>query len=270
MTGMGGSGVSSVTGVGGMTGMGSTGSVGAGGTAGSGGTGTGGTGATSTFEPCPTDGSPCTILPLGDSITYGDKSSDQAGYRSHLYRLIVAADQNVTFTGSRSEGPAQVSGVPFPRMHEGHPGWTIDPGYNTNPAFDGGISQLIPTPALDGNPHIILLCIGTNDLFARDTEDMATRLDALLDDIVANAPNSLIALAQITPLGDPNAALTAYNEQIPGIVATRAAAGEHIISVDMSTLPASGLHSDGTHPNDSGYAYMADVWYAAIGDLLPK
>jgi lysophospholipase L1-like esterase len=183
--------------------------------------------------------------------------------------LIVAANQKVTFTGSRSNGPAQVSGKPFPSMHEGHPGWTIDPGYNTNPDFDGGISQVIPSPALDARPHIILLCIGTNDLFARDTANMAKRLDVLLDKIVANAPNSLLVLAQITPRSEPNAALTAYNAKIPGMVQTRAAAGQHIIGVDMSTLPKSNL-SDGTHPNDTGYAYMANVWYTAIKDLLPK
>jgi hypothetical protein len=238
--------------------------------AGAGGVAAGGAGGTTAFKPCPTDGNPCKILPLGDSITYGDKSSDKAGYRSQLFKLIVAPNQKVTFTGSRSNGPAQVSGKPFPSMHEGHPGWTIDPGYNTNPDFDGGISQLIPSPALDARPHIILLCIGTNDLFARDTANMAKRLDVLLDKIVVSAPGSLLVLAQITPLSSSNAALTAYNAKIPGIIQTRAAAGQHIIGVDMSTLPKSGLYSDGTHPNDSGYAYMANVWYTAIKDLLPK
>jgi hypothetical protein len=209
-------------------------------------------------------------LPLGDSITYGDKSSDRAGYRSQLFKLVLAANQKVTFTGSRSNGPAEVSGKPFPSMHEGHPGWTIDPGYNTNPDFDGGISELIPSPALDGDPHIILLCIGTNDLFARDTATMAERLEVLLDDILANAPNSLIVLAQITPLGTANAALTAYNAKIPSIVQTRAAAGKHVVRVDLSTLPPSGLNGDGVHPNDQGYGYMAGIWYAAIKDLLPR
>lgn len=39
--------------------------------------------------------------------------------------------------------------------------------------------------------------------------------------------------------------------------------------VDMSKMPTSQL-ADGVHPNDAGYSYMADVWYAAIKDLLPK
>ena len=105
---------------------------------------------------------------------------------------------------------------------------------------------------------------------ARDTAGMATRLEALLDKIAQNAPDALIVLAQITPGSTPNAARDAYNAKIPGIVQSHAAKGQHIIGVDMSKLPLADLSSDGTHPNDQGYAYMAGIWYAAIKDLLPK
>jgi lysophospholipase L1-like esterase len=152
-------------------------------------------------------------------------------------------------------------------MHEGRPGWTIDPGYNMISSSYGGISSLVPSPALNGNPHIILLMIGTNDLFARDTANMATRLEVLLDEIAKDAPKALIVLSQITPLDSNNSALTAYNAKIPGIVQSHAARGQHIIGVDMSKLPTNQL-ADGTHPTDQGYAYMANIWYAAIKDLL--
>ena len=245
-----------------------------GGDAGRGGSASGGTGGgagAGAYNPCPTSGSPCKILPFGDSITRGAKSSDDAGYRSQLFKLIVAAKQKATFTGSLTNGPTTVSGQAFPRMHEGHPGWTIDPGYNTISSSYGGISSLVPSPALNGNPNIILLHIGTNDLFARDTANMSTRLEALIDKVAANAPSALIVLAQITPRGSTDAALTTYNSRMPGIVQAHAAKGQHIIGVDMSKLPVpSDLNSDGTHPNDQGYTYMAGIWYAAIKDLLPK
>jgi hypothetical protein len=254
-------------GTGGVTG--NAGAGGVGGIAGAGRTGTGGTGTggTAAYNPCPAPGTPCKILPFGDSITRGAKSSDDAGYRSALFKLIADAKQNATFTGSLSNGPAQVSGHTFPRMHEGRPGWTIDPGYNMISSSYGGISSLVPSPALNGNPHIVLLMIGTNDLFARDTANMATRLEVLLDKIATNAPSALIVLAQITPLASSNSALTAYNAKIPEIIESHAAEGQHIIGVDMSKLPTSQL-SDGTHPNDQGYAYMANIWYAAIKGLL--
>ena len=231
---------------------------------GSGGTG----GGSSAYNPCPTNGDPCKILPLGDSITHGFASSDDGGYRSQLFKLIVGGNQSVTFVGSLVNGPTQVSGKTFPRNHEGHDGWTIDPGYSTYGA--GGISSLTPSPALDGNPNIILLHIGTNDTGFMDAANMSTRLEALLDKIAQASPSTLIVLAQITPLGYQSSALTAYNAKIPGIVQAHAAKGQHIIGVDMSKMPVpADIGSDNVHPNDQGYAYMAGVWYAALKNLLP-
>ncbi|MEO6096386.1 MAG: GDSL-type esterase/lipase family protein [Fibrobacteria bacterium] len=220
------------------------------------------TDATTVYRPCPTNGDPCKLLPFGDSITIGDKSSDRGGYRPHLYKLFLAANQKATFTGSRSDGPTQVNGQPFPRMHDGHPGWVIGEGSK-------GISSLVPSPAFDGKPHIVLLHIGTNDLFGGGGDAMVTRLNTLVDKIVLAAPNALIVLAQVTPLVTRVEQQAAYNAKIPGVIQSHAAKGRHIIGVDMSKMPTN-LLADGTHPNDKGYAYMADIWYAAIKDMLPK
>jgi lysophospholipase L1-like esterase len=255
---------------------GSAGHGGAGGvahTGGAGGVATGGSGGTAgaaAWSPCPADGSACKILPFGDSITHGHGSADDAGYRSQLFKLIVAAGQKVTFTGSLTNGPAQVSGVAFPASHEGHDGWTIDPGYSSYGY--SGISTLIPTPAFTTIPHIVLLQIGTNDATATTgTSGMATRLDGLLGKIVQAAPNALVVVAVPTPLGFSSAALTTYSGQIPGLVQARAAMGQHIISVDMSKMPVpADIASDNVHPNDAGYAYMANIWYAGIKSYLPK
>ena len=242
----------------------------------------GGAGGTVVYAPCPTNGSPCKILPFGDSITEGVKSSDGAGYRSQLFKLIVAAKQKVTFTGSLTNGPTQVSGQTFPRMHEGHAGWTIDPGYSEFSGY-GGISSLVPSPALNGGPHIVLLHIGANDLFpTKDGAGMATRLDALVEKIAQNTPSALIVLAQITPVGSTNnghtqaevaaanAAQMTYNSKIPAIVQSHVAKGQHVIGVDMSKMPLTDLTTASVHPNDQGYVYMAGIWYAAIKGLLPQ
>lgn len=235
-----------------------------------------------TYKPCPTTGEACKILPFGDSITEGVKSSDGAGYRSQLFKLIVAAKQQVTFTGSLADGPTLVSGQTFPRMHEGHAGWTIDPGLSEFSGY-GGISSLVPSPALNGGPHIVLLHIGANELFpTQDAAGMAMRLEALVDMIAAAVPTALIVLAQITPVGSTNGGHTQaqvdaanatqalYNSKIPGIIQAQVAKKHHVIGVDMSKMPLSGLTTASVHPNDQGYAYMAGIWYAAISDLLPK
>lgn len=241
--------------------------AGAGGAAGAG-TGGGGGAGGGGYNPCPTDGNPCIILPFGDSITDGVGSTDLAGYRSALFKLIVQANQKVTFVGSRSSGPDQVLGKKFPPNHEGHPGWTIDSGYVS---FGDGISTLIPMPAFKTMPHIVLLMIGTNDVSATMGTDMiATRLDTLLGKIVQTAPNALVVTAQLTPIGWKPAAATNYNAKIPGIVQARVAKGQHLAVVDMSKMSTANLNSDSLHPTDAGYAFMANVWYTAIQSYLPK
>jgi hypothetical protein len=227
-----------------------------------GGTNSGGAGGTATYNPCPTDGTACKILPFGDSITYGLQSSDGGGYREPLFKTAVAAAQKITFTGSQTNGPTTVtvgtSTVTFPRNNEGHSGWTIQP-IGTSP---GGISTLVPTPAFSTIPHIVLLMIGTNDTYQSTGQaQMGSRLGVLLDAIITAAPSALIVVATLTPLTTAswNAAGTAYNAQIPGVLQTRVAAGKHVVMVDMSKMPTSDL-SDGIHPNDTGYAYMASIW----------
>ena len=50
-----------------------------------------------------------------------------------------------------------------------------------------------------------------------------------------------------------------------------AAKGQHIIGVDMTKMPVpADIASDNVHPNDQGYVYMANIWYAALKNLLPK
>ena len=223
-------------------------------------------GGSSSYSPCAA--SPCKILPFGDSITHGLQSTDSGGYRSQLFKLVVAANQTLTFLGSQSAGPATVSSVTFPKNHEGHDGYTVDSGYSTYGT--PGISSLIPSPAFTTIPDIVLLHIGTNDITSTGSASTttSTRLDGLLTKIVGAAPKALIVVAQITPVSYTSADLTSYNSKIPGIVQTHASQGQHIISVDMSQMPKSDLASDGVHPNDQGYAYMANIWYTAIKGYL--
>ncbi|HVY38306.1 MAG TPA: GDSL-type esterase/lipase family protein, partial [Polyangia bacterium] len=225
-----------------------------GGTAGT--TATGGAGGGG-FNPC--KASPCVILPLGDSITHGFSSTDDAGYRSALFKLIVAANQNVTFIGSLMNGPTTVSGKPFVRNHEGHDGITVT-----------GITGYVPpAKSFSTTPHIVLLHIGTNDMTSNaDPTTTANQLSTLITNLVKAAPDALIVVAKIVPLGYSNSNYTSYIAKIPDVV--KAHASDHVIMVDMSTLPGSDIRGSGNvHPTDQGYADMANLWYGAIKNYLP-
>jgi lysophospholipase L1-like esterase len=234
------------------------------------------TGGTGGYPPCPSGGTACKILPLGDSITYGVNDEGNAGYRGPLFASAVAGGQKITFTGSLSNGPNTVSGQTFPKNNEGHSGWGIS---EVTPYSGGnaGIATVIPSPALasgsGGIPNIILLHIGTNDQGSLTATQMTNDLTGLLDKIITNAPDALLVVAQIIPLGyGTNDVIKAYNQAIPGIVQQRAAAGKHVALVDMYTgfNASTMLGSDSIHPNTTGYKFMADQWYSAIGSLLPK
>jgi lysophospholipase L1-like esterase len=224
------------------------------------------------------DGNPCKILPFGDSITFGVNDEGNGGYRGPLFAAAVAAGQKITFTGSLSNGPTAVSGQTFPKKNEGHSGWGIS---EVTPYSNGnaGIATVIPSPAFSsssgsgGTPNIILLHIGTNDQGSLTASKMATDLSRLLDKVITNAPDALIVVAQIIPLGyGTNDVIKTYNQAIPNLVEQRASTGKHVILVDMFTgfTPSTMLGSDNIHPNTTGYRFMADHWYAAIGSLLPK
>jgi hypothetical protein len=256
---------------GGSANAGTSGLAGAGAGAAGSGAGTGGANA---YHPCPTDGSPCKIMPYGDSITFGVGDEGNGGYRGPLFAAAVAAGQSITFTGSLSNGPTTVSGQTFPKKNEGHSGWGISQvtPYSGNNA---GIATVIPNPGFSsgsgGVPHVILLHIGTNDAGTFTAAQMTSDLSGLLDKIISNAPDAYLVVAQIIPLGyGSNDVIKTYNQSIPGLVKQRADAGKHITSVDMFTgfTTAGMLGSDSIHPNTAGYKFMADHWYAVVGPLL--
>jgi lysophospholipase L1-like esterase len=201
----------------------------------------------------------CKILPLGDSITFGIQYA--GAYRVELFHDALMAKKNITFVGDPTldNGPAMVDGVKFPQDNQGHSGWTISQ-----------IAGITPSPSLDQNPHIILLHIGTNDMY-QTPAGAPDRLGMLIDTIVKTLPNSLLAVSSIIPYPSGASAVMTYNAAVPGVVMQRAMQGKHVIYVDQFTgfQTSTMLSSDGVHPNQTGYNHMGDVWYAAISSMLP-
>ena len=196
-----------------------------------------------------------------------------ASYRLQLFHLSLMNNKKLTFVGSHESGPATVDNVAFPKKQEGHSGWTIADGGGRDGLQDMVAGWLAATP-----PHIITLMIGTNDVdISLDLANAPKRLGTLIDTIATAAPKALIVVAQIVPSrkDDENKRDETYNAAIPALVKARADAGKHVILVDMygaytkhADYKTSLLAND-LHPTDAGYATMADVWWAAVGNLLP-
>lgn len=223
-----------------------------------------------TYRPCPTNGSACAIMPLGDSITFG--TTYAGSYRVQLFHLALADSKLITFVGSMANGPATVDGSPFPRNNEGHSGYiiTLQTGWS---GLNPKVTDIIPPY----KPNIILLMIGTNDINGSvDVANAPARLGTLIDVLAAGSPNALIVVAQIIPTqtAQTNTRVDAYNAAIPSVVHQHAAAGKHVIVVDMNTPFTSNPNFQSAyllndlHPNPAGFTVMGNTWYAAIKNLL--
>jgi lysophospholipase L1-like esterase len=177
-----------------------------------------------------------------------------------LFHKALMAGQKITYTGTLQNGPTTVDGMPFPRRYEATSGITIS-----------GISmQITKNKTLDMPADIVLIHIGTNDMYMTPA-GAPDRLASLIEQIAAGLPNALIAVAKIIPLASGAAAVTTYNNAIPGVVAKEVAAGHHVIVVDLNTgFPPGSMFMDAVHPTQAGYNWMGDRWYDAVGSLFPK
>ncbi len=246
----------------GMAGTGA-GGMNAGG-ASAGGAGTGGAGG----GYCPTTaGTPCNIMPVGDSITEGCCTAPMGGYRIELFHQALTNQKNVTFVGTLTNGPGTVDGQTFPQKHEGHGGWKISQ-----------IAGVIDNAISSSKPHIVLLKIGTNDINGNDDiANAPTRLANLIDQICKDAPNALLVVSAIIPTTNDgtNNNVRSYNTAIKAKAEAAAAAGKHVVFVDnyqafaQNSSYKTALMADGLHPNTAGYVVLGDSFYGVISSYLP-
>jgi hypothetical protein len=220
------------------------------------------------FNPCPSNGSPCTIMPIGDSITVGGPVPTNAGYRGPLYNLLKQSGRNVLYLGSSVFGVVTTTTNPLPmdqRHNEGHSSYTINDINNnldgldtaTFNRFGGADRDPYGGHWLDGIasganarppafPAIITLMIGTNNAGGAQTT-VHDQLHALLTKLTTLRPNTQLVVAQITPAN--RTFDVSYNAFVASEVASFQAASKHVSLVDMYTnFPANGLSTDGVHP----------------------
>jgi lysophospholipase L1-like esterase len=211
-------------------------------------------------------------MPSGDSITVGAQSTDTGGYRVPLFRIAHQSGKSLTFVGPSGAGPETVDGLPFPENHDGHSGYVID-----TIGTRKGLLPLVAGNLTNFKPHIVLLMIGTNDINTQlELAAAPSRLASVLDAVTDGAPDALLVVAELIPTRTDalNEDVRTFNKAVSTLVAERVSAGKHVVRVDMygaftaSANYKTALLFDGLHPNDAGYAVMAEVWYDAIGAFL--
>jgi len=212
-----------------------------------------------TVKPLPP---PLRIMPVGDSITYGNGYAGAliaGGYRYPLYNLLFNAGYNPGFVGTQTgnPGPGNIA-----VDHEGHGGWEI-----------AQIDSII-SGAFDSieDPDVILLLIGTNDYGLNDQTGNATnRLESLIAKMAIARPFAKIIVANLLIRNEPyNTQIqTTFNPYLPGIVARQQALGRSVYFDDMrSAVPVADIDSTPLHPTQAGYKDMATNWFGIITNLF--
>lgn len=206
--------------------------------------------------PAPAQGATIRLMPIGDSITSGFRSSTNNGYRGPLYSALLAQGNQIDFAGSVRDGSM------FDPDHEGHSGKRIDEV----------ASAFLPSALPAYRPNVVTLHIGANDMGQNyDVGNAPGRLGSMIDQILSAAPGVAVVVAQLTPNADGTVQgrINAFNNQVAGIVQARVNAGKHVYLVSMGSLNTGDL-ADGLHPNDGGYQKMANVWAAGIQQVIAK
>ncbi|KAK2000965.1 GDSL-like Lipase/Acylhydrolase [Colletotrichum falcatum] len=198
------------------------------------------------------------IMPLGASITYGEKSTDGNGYRKALRDLLVADGNPVDMVGSHPNGTMADND------NEGWPGFRIDQ-----------VLAKAEVSVPETLPNLVLVNAGTNDCAqAYDTAGAGARMLALLEFLWSASPRATAVLSTLLPNGNnaTEACVLRVNEQYRALVAQQQALSKKIALADMHTDkgPLASDLVDGTHPDDAGYVKMADIWFASIKDAASR
>ena len=223
------------------------------------------------------------IWPYGDSITEGyNMGGTKANYRVLLAQKLTLLGFNVEMVGSYDKinganaiDPAGNIVKDSWKWHSAKHGATAGPTTNYK---RGNLCENVDTLAAQvGNPDVVLLHIGVNDLAesAYDQNTTFVSLTNVVQHLVDDLPNSKIvvstALRQLEPYRS-NTEIDAYNVLIRGIMADMPSAWTgHVLFADLATFvdsQDSGIlyagSGDNLHPDWWGHNQMAEGWLSVV------
>jgi lysophospholipase L1-like esterase len=188
---------------------------------------------------------PNVYMGFGDSITIGEGSPDNRGYRPGLEERLA---------GFFGRGSVVVDGIDATRSRVG--------------------ADLIDTSLNRARPAYTLILYGTNDFNVLDCKvnPPCFTIDSLRDIVLsARGSRSLPILSTIIP-ANPNAALQPDRNQWVAAMNVRIRALAKELSVPLADPeplflkdPAfDRLYTDHVHPNNSGYDHIAEAFFTAI------
>ena len=204
---------------------------------------------------------PTHVACVGDSITYGYMaSSPSASYPSVLQNLLGSSAQVKNY-GHNSATMLSTGDLPYQNQTE----------YTAATTFVSGAGA---TAVVD-----VIIMLGTNDSKSYNwmvgtgtrAQQFVTDCGAMVDHFASLPTHPLVYLA-FPPRAFANtygiSGTIIHDQILPLIQQVATAKGVPVIDVDTPTASLSNLFPDGVHPNDTGYALVAQVMYDGL--LAPR
>lgn len=213
----------------------------------------------SVVSSCGQSGGPLRVMAMGDSITEGGAGHNS--YRRSFYFQMVAAGCRIDMVGSKSgvsRGARRDSGsvsAPNPDFDQNHEAYW---DYQTQEvtAFAAG-------KVAAAQPHVVMIHLGSNDVIkGQSGSAAAAELGTLIDAIRSAKSDAHIVLAKIIP--NSKVSVTAINNAIDGVAASRQQSQSPIIVVDQSSGYSVADNYDGVHPAPSGEAKIGTKFANAV------
>jgi lysophospholipase L1-like esterase len=220
------------------------------------------------------DQAPVRILCIGDSITNG--GGFPGGYRRPLQAHLRDAGWEFLFVGGsqlNSEGMQQ----PF---HEGHSGFRIQM-IRDGAKTENSENSPLPETLERHRPDLVLLLIGTNDMYLGDPSACATLTEELMDLILQSATKPALLVGGIMPIlpglkpwgtlvpDDITDRVNAYNALLREAATRRAAEGFACAYADHTPAGQTpDTHvEDGVHLTEAGTRRLAASWFAKLSEI---
>lgn len=197
------------------------------------------------------------IMPLGDSITKGNGSPDDNGYRGKLRAKLISAQKGTNAStdmiGSLRNGDMRDND------HEGHSGKLL-----------ADIREYLEL-SLPAKPNVVLVHAGTNNMdLEKDLDKADTLIESIIDRLIEGSPGVTVLVAPVIWANDSRMQVNTdvFNMELGVIINRKQQDGQHVLPVPIEITLAD--LSDKKHPNGAGYSKMAAAWHDAIIEASSK
>lgn len=200
---------------------------------------------------------------IGASVTRGEVSTGDRGYRKYLRDKLTALGNPVNCVGFNRFGDFPDNDV------EGY-------GANRIRQLRDHAGQAVPYL----QPNLVLIQVGTNDCFQNDEPvHILSRMRDLVDYLLEASPRATVILSTIltTPNLEFEPCMRSANAQIRQVAIDLLREGKPVAMAEMhydQGLPnrprPEDIGDDRIHPTDEGYFMMGDIFMEKIREVEEK